>query len=56
VDPLDPAAIARAIRWIWDHPEEAQAMGDRGRTAVQTTYNWVSESRSLVDAYERILS
>ncbi|MGH9563030.1 MAG: glycosyltransferase, partial [Terracidiphilus sp.] len=34
VDPTSPVAIAEAMRWCLDHPEEALAMGRRGRAAV----------------------
>ncbi|HET8721211.1 MAG TPA: glycosyltransferase family 4 protein [Nitrospira sp.] len=56
VDPLDPDAIAGAIAWLLDHPEEAERMGQAGRQSVLTRYNWESESRKLVDFYNRILS
>ncbi len=51
VDPEDPAAIARAMDWILAHPEEAMAMGERGRRAVNATYNWNAEARTLVAFY-----
>jgi hypothetical protein len=55
VDPLDPQAIADAMRWIMDHPEEAEAMGRRGRKAVEETYNWESEAKKLLGLYETLL-
>lgn len=55
VDPLDPTAISEAMQWLLDHPEEAEAMGRRGREAVEAVYNWELESEKLVKAYRRIL-
>lgn len=54
VNPRDPADIARAMRWILDHPAEAAEMGRRGRRAVERTYNWEPEGRKLVDLYARL--
>lgn len=54
VDPLDPAAIAQAIQWLLEHPEEAEAMGRRGQEAVKYRYNWDAESRKLLALYERL--
>jgi glycosyltransferase involved in cell wall biosynthesis len=56
VDPLDADAIANAILWLLDHPDEAEAMGQRGREAVLTTFNWESEARKLVALYQKILA
>ncbi len=54
VDPLDSAAVAKAIEYIFDHPEEAAAMGERGRKAAARRYNWESEGETLLDAYGRL--
>jgi glycosyltransferase involved in cell wall biosynthesis len=54
VDPLDPRAIGEAIAWILEHPAEARAMGERGRDAVATTFNWDRESRTLLDMYAEL--
>ncbi len=54
VDPLDSAAIARAIEYVLSHPEEATAMGARGRAAVLARYNWQTEKAKLVAAYETL--
>lgn len=55
VDPQDPAAIAQAMEWLLAHPEEAEAMGRRGREAVERQYNWAPEAEKLLALYERLL-
>jgi len=54
VDPLDPQAIADAMAWLLTHPGDAAAMGRRGRTAVESSYNWEAEAASLLAAYARL--
>ena len=55
VDPQNPEAIAKAMQWILDHPQEAEDMGRRGRKAVEEVYNWKSESVKLANLYESLL-
>jgi glycosyltransferase involved in cell wall biosynthesis len=55
VDPKDPEAIAKAITFILENREEAEAMGRRGRTAVEESFNWNVESRNLLGLYERLV-
>jgi glycosyltransferase involved in cell wall biosynthesis len=55
VDPMDPGAIAAALRWLHDHPAEATAMGERGRAAVRAGYSWDSEFEKLRALYDRLL-
>jgi hypothetical protein len=54
VDPQEPQAIAGAIRWILEHPVEAEAMGIRGREAVNRSYNWSREAQRLLDFYAKM--
>ena len=54
VDPMDPKAIAKGINWLFDHPEEADAMGRRGRKAIWERYNWESEARKLLALYDSL--
>ncbi|MDY5612330.1 glycosyltransferase [Dysosmobacter sp.] len=54
VPPDDPDAIADAIRYLLDHPEEARRMGRNGRRAVEEVYNWSTEEKKLLAFYERI--
>ena len=45
-----------ALRYILEHPDEGEAMGRRGRHAVQEKYNWECEGAKLVQMYDRILN
>lgn len=56
VDPLDYAAIANAIQWLLEHPEEAEVMGKNGQEAVKKKYNWDNEAKKLLALYQKILS
>jgi glycosyltransferase involved in cell wall biosynthesis len=55
VDPLDAAAIAAAVAWLLEHPDDARQMGERGRRAVEERYNWESEAPKLLACYERLI-
>ena len=54
VEPADPAAHARAIAYLLDHPEEANAKGKRGRGAVEARYNWAQEEQRLLSFYSHL--
>lgn len=54
VDPRDPAAIAAAIERLIRNPDEAEAMGRRGREAVVNEYNWGKDGAKLVRLYDDI--
>ncbi|MGV8058420.1 MAG: glycosyltransferase family 4 protein [Smithellaceae bacterium] len=56
VDPLDTKAISEAMRWILEHPAEAEEMGRRGRLAVEKIYNWDAEAVKLVSLYKKLLN
>lgn len=56
VDPLVPKQIAKAIDYIIEHPDAAEAMGRSGRQAVQEKYNWSIEEKKLVELYAKLSS
>lgn len=55
VDPMDPEAIAEAIDFFVDNPEEARRMGENGRRAVHERYNWGVEEIKLLALYNKVM-
>ncbi len=51
VDVTDPEAIADAILSLLNDPAEAKRLGDNGRKAVETKYNWQEEEKKLLQAF-----
>lgn len=56
VDPLDPKAIGEAINYLQNNRDIAQTMGENGRKAVLSNYNWEIEEQKLFKFYESILN
>lgn len=55
VDPLNPREIAEAMTWIFDNPEEAFEMGQRGRKIVFDELNWDTEKQKLFELYRKVM-
>ncbi|WP_293430403.1 glycosyltransferase family 4 protein [Piscinibacter sp.] len=55
VNPLDPAAIADAVRTILDAPQTGEQMGRSGRCAVLEQYNWPRAEQNLLEFYAALL-
>jgi len=55
VDPLDPKAIGEAIKYLIDHPGEAEQMGKNGRQAVEEKYNWSIEEKKMLGLYTSLV-
>jgi glycosyltransferase involved in cell wall biosynthesis len=49
--PTNPGAIAAAITWLLEHPEEAERMGRAGRRAIENEYGWDQALNSLLGLY-----
>lgn len=56
VSPDDPTAVTQALLFLIEHPDEAKAMGERGRKAVEVAYNWRTEAKKLITFYSTILN
>jgi len=51
VNPQDVSAIAAAIKTLVDEPDKAKQMGEKGKNAVFTKYNWQKEEEKLMGLY-----
>ena len=56
VDPTSPEQIADAIERLIRDPEQSKQMGERGREAVRTRYNWNHEMQRLLGFYEQVMT
>ncbi len=54
VSPNDPAAVARVLTWILQHPDAARDMGAKGKEAVKRQYNWQQEEPRLGRLYKTL--
>lgn len=50
----DAEAVADALRYLLEHPKEAEAMGNRAREAVAAAYNWESQAEKLLALYREL--
>lgn len=54
-DPMNVDAIARLIEDVLCNPTAAAAMGERGRQAILSEYQWRHEERKLLKLYAELL-
>lgn len=47
--PDEPAVFAEKISWLLDNPEEAKAIGDRGKKLALSEFNDMTETKKLLD-------
>ena len=55
VEPVNSAALAKAIEYLLKNPELRRRMGENGRRAFLEKYNWKTESKKLLDVYSELL-
>ncbi|RJF95884.1 glycosyltransferase [Noviherbaspirillum saxi] len=56
VDHNDPDAIAAAIRYLHEHPDQVRLMGNNGRRAIEQKYRWDNEEAKLTALYADVLA
>lgn len=54
VDPHSVEEIRSAIQKLINNPEEAMAMGKRGREAAENEFSWVLEEKKLISLYKNL--
>lgn len=55
VDPMNVEEIADAIARLINNPQEAVAMGERGKKAVLEKYSWENEAEKLLTFYNKVI-
>jgi glycosyltransferase involved in cell wall biosynthesis len=56
VDPLsEPLHIAHIIKEWWNNPSLPRSIGEAGRQAVLSKYNWENQSKKLSELYNQVL-
>lgn len=55
VNPLKQKEIAKALKYLMEHPKLRKKMGENGRKAVLEKYNWEQESKKLLNLYDDML-
>ena len=56
VEPLDPSAIAKALDKIWNAPEMAREMGERGRLRVEKLFSWEKVAKDIENIFTDVLA
>jgi glycosyltransferase involved in cell wall biosynthesis len=54
VNPLNTVEICNAIIYVLENKDIAESMGTKGRSAVETLYNWEKEKYNLLSLYDYI--
>ncbi len=55
VKPRDVDSLVEALDFLLGHPEEAKAMGERGRKLVLENYTWEKNAEKTIAVYEEVL-
>ena len=55
VQPRDVDSLVEALDFFLSHPEEAKAMGERGRRLVWENYTWEKNAEKTIAVYEDVL-
>jgi rhamnosyl/mannosyltransferase len=56
VPPSDPDALREAMRFLWDHPEDAKAMGNRAEERYQSHFKADAMVASYASLYNDIVA
>jgi glycosyltransferase involved in cell wall biosynthesis len=51
VDPNDAGSIAKALRWLLEHPDERRGMGERGRQHILADWNYETQFEPVFELF-----
>jgi glycosyltransferase involved in cell wall biosynthesis len=52
VPPNDPNALREKLTWLWEHPEQARAMGEASRAKVLQKFTWPAVVQRCLQIYQ----
>lgn len=55
VPPRNPEAIAEAIDYLVEHPEERATMGRAARRRIEDTFTWEGSAREMEKVYQEVI-
>ncbi|MBV2182774.1 MAG: glycosyltransferase family 4 protein [Castellaniella sp.] len=56
IPPSDPAALRQAMEWLWNHPEQAAAMGQRAEARYWQHFTAAQMAQAYVALYQRLIA
>lgn len=56
VPPANPLALRQAMRFIWEHPDEAREMGRRARVRYEMMFTAERMAGAYVDLYHQVIA
>lgn len=56
IQPNDISGLQNKIRWVFDHPDEARAMGQRARQYMVQEFDWKLTCQRIEGIYQELLS
>jgi glycosyltransferase involved in cell wall biosynthesis len=56
VTPCEVEALAGAMLYLLQNPDEARAMGTRGRTLIEERFSWENVAQAMMVEYEQVLA
>jgi len=54
IEPLDTAAFAGRLQWVFDHPDDAAGMGQAGRARVEREFDSRAHLSRLLPLYQEV--
>lgn len=56
VDPMNPAEISAAVKWLLTNKDQAKQMALNGMVAIKSQYNWEIEQNKLLGVYQELIN
>ena len=55
ISPYNPKELSDTFQWLIENPESGRLMGQQGRKAAESKYNWANEEQILLRFYKNLI-